>query len=158
MGTFAYQPVTVGTFTFPMPSGASSATYTITTMGPGTELGDLGSLTLDQQDQAIYVTGYSLVADVIIPAMMNVIVPVSTAGGSSEAWMRFLATPSAKSILEDLTNVLLDEPEVATDLANGEYVQALSRSWETVVQGGAFQTLAMNFFSYGILALEQAGC
>jgi hypothetical protein len=157
VGTFAYEPVEVGTFTFPMPSGASSATYTITTMGPGTEFGDLASLTLEQREQALYVNGYSLVADVIIPAMMNVIVPINNAGGTGEAWMRFLRTPDAMSILEDMANVLLAEPEVATDLAEGEYVQALSRSWETVVQGGAFQTLAMNFFSYGILALEQAG-
>lgn len=157
VGTFAYQPVVAGTFTLPVPDGASSATYTITIVGPGAGPGDLSTLTPEQQQQALYVTAYSLVVDVIIPAMMNVIVPVNTAGGASDAWMRFLATPSATEILEDLTNLILAEPEVLTDLSNGEYVQALTRSWETVVQGGAFQTLAMNFFSYGILALEHAG-
>ena len=98
--------------------------------GPGTEFGDLASLTLEQREQALYVNGYSLVADVIIPAMMNVIVPINNAGGTGEAWMRFLRTPDAMSILEDMANVLLAEPEVANDLAEGEYVQALSRSWE----------------------------
>ena len=157
VGTFAYQPVLAGTFTLPVPDGAASATYSITTVGPGVGLGDLTSLTAAQQQQALFVGAYSLVTDMIIPAMMSVIVPVSTAGGTGDAFDRLLKTPGAIEILEDITNLLLAEPDVVSDLSSGEYVQALRRSWETVVQGGAFQTLSMNFFSYSVLALENAG-
>lgn len=157
VGTFAYEPVLAGTFTLTVPDGAASATYTITAVGPGVGLGDIASLTTEQQQQALFVSAYSLVADMIIPAMMSVIIPVSTAGGTGDAVDRLFKTPGAIEILEDITNLLLAEPEVVSDLTDGEYVQALSRSWETVVQGGAFQTAAMNFFSYAILALETQG-
>ena len=158
VGTFAYQPVSAGTYTFPVPDGASSATYTITIVGPGAGLGDLQSLTPEQQQQALFVTAYSLVTDVIIPAMMSIIIPVSTAGGgATDAFTHLLTTPTGIDILQDITNLLLAEPDVVSDLYNGEFVQALARSWDTVVQGGAFQTAAMNFFSYAILALENQG-
>ncbi len=158
VGTFAYQPVLAGSFTLPVPEGASSATYTITIVGPGAGLGDLQTLTPEQQDQALFVTAYSLVTDLIIPAMMSIIIPVSTAdAGATDAFTHVLTSPDGIAILQDITNLLLAEPDLVSDLLNGEFVQALTRSWDTIIQGGAFQTAAMNFFGYAILHLESQG-
>ena len=157
VGTFAYQPLSAGLFELTLPDGAARADYEVTLVGPGTAAGDLMSLPSDRQQQALFVGAYSLGVDMIIPAMMSVIVPVGTMSGTGDIWTHLTTTPDAVAILEDITNLLLAEPEIVADLTAGHYTDALMRSWDDVVQGGAFQTLAMNFFTYAVMGLQNHG-
>ena len=158
VGSFAYEPISAGLLDMTVPDEASKATYTITIIGPGTGTGDVADLTSDQTTQLVYVSGYALVADVIVPAIMNVAVPIKTySGGATDLLDELMSGPTGATALEDMVNIIIADPNIVTDLTGGQFVPALKRSWQEIVLGGTFQAAAKNFVTYAVMALNNRG-
>ncbi|MCB9786883.1 MAG: hypothetical protein H6744_09340 [Deltaproteobacteria bacterium] len=110
----AYVPRSTAPIAVPNVPKARRTRYRVAVVGPGIATGDAGSLTAEELNQQLETTLLFGIKDVILPMLLNVVLPMSDISA-------YIEHPLGKGLIQDLGNLLTTTaPAVVTKLSNGD--------------------------------------
>ncbi len=145
-GNFLWTPVEMPSKPIPLhPTSAEQTYYRFTVLGLGASQGDFLKLPVERQNALTRVGIKSLVLDVMVPVVANILVPIK--GDAVDDFVKFTG---ANPIVSDIINNLAQTaPEVVDLMKNGQPKEAFFKLWGAAVSSNtAFPAFLQMFIEW----------
>ena len=159
VGDSPYAPVSTGPIDLPLYPDSSKTTYYVKVLGAGMEDGDYDMLNADELTQLYIVWATTLTVDIVLPAIINVALPIKNFGSlSKDGVLLLIGSPDNYALYEDLINAVKDAPGVMEAMRDGHPDVAASIIVEQLfIEGNAVRYAAVKAISATLLMLEAGG-
>ncbi len=145
-GNFIWTPVEMPSIAIPLsPSDADATNYRLSIIGLGTSQGDFLKMPVERQNALTQVGIKSLVLDIMIPVVANMLVPIK--GDAVDDFIKFSgANPILSDVINNLTSTV---PEVAGLIRDGQPREAFFTLWGAAVSSNtAFPAFIQMFIEW----------
>lgn len=125
-------------------SGAQKTNFKVVVVGPGTQVGDLASLSPSELEKQKDVTLKFVVGDLALQMFFNILLPNSE---SYQQKINAVLGAGGDTVLGDLIDTAKSlNPNIADKALNGDIVGAVGGAYDLVFNSGTFKAAVLSFF------------